>query len=350
MSRIDTYLRALCVVLLAGLAIANSAAANVQPQAQLSLPTTTAAGAHSDQHLVLDYGYSDGGAESIRNLVVDLPPGALGNPRAVPEGDRCTVDYTAPTKDYSACPASAKVGTIAVTANVPVLGLLSVPIVVNGTFYELKNRPAAAPEVPAYLGLYIAPPAGLPVAFLGINLTMKITVRTRIDAGKDYGLRVVVLEDIPNTSGVPITISRMDMLLNRKAPDGTNFLTNPTRCDGWSGKAYARSYGSNTNTDKTIDGKDYRTVATNTITPDCTDLAPYEPTVQFSTTSSKAGEPVGVSVTVHNAVTEPNEKDSSYFKTSDVVMPDGFEINPALGKDLGPVGCTAAEFNKADPD
>ncbi|MGH2906624.1 MAG: hypothetical protein ACRDKI_07620, partial [Solirubrobacterales bacterium] len=47
---------------------------------------------------------------------------------------------------------------------------------------------------------------------------------------------------------------------------------------------------------------------------------------------------------------EPNEKYSSYFKTSDVVMPDGFEINPALGKDLGPVGCTAAEFNKADPD
>src|SRR3954453_13760182 len=77
------------------LIFATAASANVTANATLSLPTTTAAGAHSDQHLVIDLNYSDGGSESIKNLVVDLPAGALGNPRAVPEADRCTVDYTA---------------------------------------------------------------------------------------------------------------------------------------------------------------------------------------------------------------------------------------------------------------
>jgi hypothetical protein len=333
----------------AALSFAPGAKANVVPSAQLTLPTTTAAGAHSDQHLVIDLAYTDGSTESIKNLAVDLPAGALGNPRAVPEADRCTVDYTAATKDYSTCPVSSKVGTIAVSATIPVL-VLSVPVVVNGTFYELKNRPASAPEVPAYLGLYIAPPAELPVGTLGINLTQKITVRTRADAGKDYGLRVITMEDIPNSLGVPLTIQKMDLLLNRKSPDGTNFLTNPTRCDGWTGKVYARSYGSNTNANQNVEGKDYAQVSTNTINPDCSDLAPYDPTVSFTTTSSKAGEPTGVSVVVHNSVTEPLEKYSSYHKSSDVVMPDGFEINPALGKDLGPFGCTAEEFNKEDPD
>jgi hypothetical protein len=316
---------------------------------------SNAIGAHSAVSLKVDFAYNGvtGGsstAESVRNVQTDMPAGALGDPMSVPTAQRCNLDYTAATTpDYSTCPASSKVGVADVAVYHSLLsGLLGI-IHVTGSVYFLNNKPTPSPEIPGYVGIFIQPPTGIPLLNgLGINLTGKITARNK----SDYGLHVKVLEDIPNQLAGAIRVDSLTLGLLKNAPSGNYFATNPTRCSDWTTSSYARSWGTNTSANEDLDpvivGNDYFR-SSSTITPNCRTMPAFSPGASITPTTSKAGEPAGmiVSLTRPNA---PALQQQSHMKRVDITFPDGVEINPALASDIGSNLCTDAQFNKSEPD
>jgi hypothetical protein len=327
--------------------VASAAHANVTPTAEFTL-STNKAGQHPDLGVGLDFQYNSA-AESVRNIIVDLPAGLLGNPLSVPEAQKCAVDYRAAVKNYGACPASSKIGVNSAVATVTAL-LIPLPIQIptSGDVFLLKNQPNAAPEVPTRLGVHVVPhlPIGLPISVGEINLTIEVTVRNK----SDYGLRNEILEDIPNQSGVPLQINSMNFTLFHDAPNGVNFLTNAIRCDAWTMRAYARAWLGNSNADTDINGTGYKAAPPDTINPDCGQLAPFNPSIAFTAGGTKAGDPASLTLATQSPTAVSLPVDQSHFRRVDVTMPDGVELNPAVTKDLGNTGCTLAQFNRAEPD
>ena len=168
-----------------------------------SAPTATAAGAHSNVNIHMDF---SGG--QVKDLVVALPPGLVGDPNATP---LCTVAQL----NAQACPANTQVGTVSAVAN---LLSLPLPITVPGTLYNLEPQPGE----PARFGIVLTPPL-LPAIILQSAVQLRPA---------DFGLNTVI-RDIPNTSLLPgdTTIVSQDITLFGIAPGtGKPFMRNPTSC------------------------------------------------------------------------------------------------------------------------
>lgn len=335
----------IAAMLLAGaLLIAAPARANVTPSVAMTTPTSSAAGAHSDVRLQMSFAYSPS-SDDLRNLRVDLPAGLVGNPMAIAAASRCGIVYNtdpaAVVPDYSGCPASSDVGDVSAQASHSLLG----SVTVSGNVFLMRNQPSAAPEIPAYLGIHMSGPLGT-----SIDLTAQITVRA-----SDNGLRVRIVEDIARTLMGNLTINSIDMTLAGTAPGGQHFLTNPTRCDTWTGLIYGRAWDSNSNVDTDLDGaiagNDFKASAASSITPNCTSPAPFAPTITASTTPSPAGGATDFSLTIANPTTDspPLATHPAHLKRVVVTLPAGMEINPAAAGALGG-GCGDAQFGKAAPD
>jgi hypothetical protein len=185
-------------------------------------PTNTQAGAHSD--LNIHVGFS--GGSSIKNLVIALPPGEVGDPNAAPF---CSVSAL----NAHSCPANTAVGTA--SSSVTVLGL--VPAVASGTVYNVEPHPGE----PARFGIVLS---ALPITLPGLGdvLLPPIVLQAGVQLRQtDYGLSTVV-EGVPNQVvvlalggnpliSVPITVSALDQTLKGIAPGtGKPFLRNPTSC------------------------------------------------------------------------------------------------------------------------
>ncbi len=335
---------ALGTVLLFTLIAAPRALADVTPSVTASFPTTTAVSRHSDWRQVIDFSSSDD--EDVKRLIIDAPTGQMGNPTAIPSGQRCSVNYTLPAKAYNLCPASSDVGDISVTAVSPLFGELTL----TGNVFLLNNVPSPAPEVPTHLGIHVSTLL-LGLIPLSQDLTAEIVPRK-----SDTGLRITVLEDIPRTDPfglTPITITKMDQVVRAFAPNGGHFLYNPSRCDTWTTAVYTRAYDSNSNADVDIDpgipGDDHKQATSDTL-PDCSNPPPLEASLEVTRTTTAAGAPTGIRTALVVPNDDPIDPHPPYVKESELTLPKGFEINPAIANGVGDVGCTDEQFNKADPD
>ena len=101
-------------------------------------PATTQAGGHSAFGVSLSFSAPGDG---LKNLIVHLPAGLVGNPRA-------TAPCTRAQFDADSCPASAQVGTT--TVHVTSLGL---PQDASGQIYVLEPNA----NEPARLGIVVQP-------------------------------------------------------------------------------------------------------------------------------------------------------------------------------------------------
>jgi hypothetical protein len=184
-------------------------------------PSTTAAGAHPD--VTVDEKFTYSGSDSVKDTTLHFPPGLIGNPLATP---------LCPQASFQAdtCPANTQVGTTSVNATV--FGLL--PTVSDGKIYNL----VPSGNEPALLGIVVAPLGGLAGK---IFLTSVISLRTATDFGIDSAVR-----DMPNsTSGLPTTITEVQLTLNGLV-GGQPFMTNPTSCKSATTVLDADSYTSST--------------------------------------------------------------------------------------------------------
>jgi hypothetical protein len=184
-------------------------------------PTNTAAGAHSDFHIHLDF---SGG--QVKDLTVGLPPGLVGDPNATPQ---CTVAQL----NADTCAPNTKVGSVVANATVTV----TVPVTLNvsGDLYNLVPQAGE----PARFGIVLRPLKGdlcalLPTALCDLipNILPPVILQSGVQLRSDYGLDTII-NNIPNsTSGFDTTINSQDITLFGIAPGtGRPFMRNPTSCE-----------------------------------------------------------------------------------------------------------------------
>jgi hypothetical protein len=294
--------------------------------------------------------------ESIKDTVVDLPPGLIGNPRATPT---CPIDlYSASTLSagHRACPPETQVGFVQLWfAGSDVNGAVTAP----GTYS------------PLYSPLYsVTPPHGS-AALLGFYAnTIPVTVEAKVRTGGDYGVRTAAL-NAPATlpvAGVTVTVwgvpadpshdsLRGDCIststgtpkvgCSTASADAANpkaFFTLPTSCVGpvrtdfdlttWQGGSYSSSFLSHDNTLPTPNPQGNE---------GCNALD-FSPTLEARPTTNVADAPTGLNVDLHipqETFEDPNGVAEANLKTTTVTLPDGFAINPSGANGLD--GCSSAQ-------
>jgi hypothetical protein len=133
-------------------------------------PTNTSAGAHSNFNIHI--GFTSPSAD-VKDLTVGLPPGLVGNPTATP---LCTSAQL----QSDSCPSASQAGTVSTNVTVHLLGLLPLPMTVNGSLYNLEPQAGQ----PARFGIVLRPIAADPIPLLQkIKQASDVRLRQRATSG-----------------------------------------------------------------------------------------------------------------------------------------------------------------------
>jgi hypothetical protein len=302
---------------------------------------STQAGAHPYELTTTIAFNNEAGAQAIngeipyfptgdpRDIVTELPPGLVGNPRAVPP---CSIAQFTVAK----CPLDTQVGGAVIALN---------------TNERLFRR-----------AFNVAPQSGN-VAVIGLEEEFgpKVLLTPTLRTGGDYGLRITAIntpqlwvEYVKVTIwGVPADPSH-DFWRGRHCGNlgcnpgsGNNssdaqppvpFLTNPTAC---SGAQLPASVSANSWEDFSAH------VAAATTWPalvGCNQLN-FEPALEARPTTNLADSPSGLDVDLHfplKGLEEPEALSEADLKDTTVTLPPGFLVNPASANGLS--ACTTAQF------
>jgi hypothetical protein len=266
---------------------------------------------------------------NVKDVIVDLPPGLVGNPDAT--GEKCTLKELEGASDEieapGHCPEEALVGELEVEFG-------------NGIGQGLRER------------VYnLVPPHGVAVQFGANFIIPKAYISAGARAGGDYPVQATAL-DIPVVE--PILSTRLTVFgvvgsgEHRKA-----FLTLPTGCTG--------PLRSSLSVDSYQDPGHFLEVGA--VTRDaagqpvpltgCSKLE-FPPTISVSPDTADASTSSGLTVGVHisqKAALNPEGLAESSLRDTTVTLPEGVALNPASADGLeacseGLVGFTGfSEFN-----
>jgi hypothetical protein len=291
------------------------------------------AGAHADFTTFVDLKTELAGGEVVqtRDLRIDLPPGLLGNPTAVPQ---CTMLQLGTDADSSHCPLDSQVG-------ISELKLAGFPVPIKEPIYNMTS------------------PGGNVVARLGFLAGFyPTTINVRIRSDDDYGATANIegaaaaagLKSAKTTIwGVPgselhdsqrITPSEGE---SGKAPPGGGrsstlapvpFLSNPTRCGvslevGFSATSYQlpQSPVSKAAPLSPISG--------------CGKVS-FAPSFQAQPTTQEAATPSGIDVVFSLPQDEtPQGRATAHLRDAKVTFPLGMTLAAGAADGLG--ACSAAE-------
>ena len=209
-----------CVAVALGCLVAAPSAQAAFTVSGTASPTDPTSGANSNFNININFGGGPSADESVKDLIVHLPPGLVGDPGAAP---LCTVAQL----NGDNCPDNSQLGTV--TSNVTVIGLLTQDV--NGQLYNLVPQPGE----PARFGIVLRPLDNiLPKTILQSGARLRKT---------DFGLDSVV-NGIPNESGgLDLQVNSQNLTLFGKAPTGKAFLRNPTSCGTQTTGFSATSHG-----------------------------------------------------------------------------------------------------------
>jgi hypothetical protein len=275
-------------------------------------PSTTQAGGHPD--VSVNVSRSGTADEDLRDMILDLPPGLIGNPEAVP------VKCTDAQFNADACPAGSAVGST--TAVAEAIGLSLPPV--DGTVYVLEPRPTDA----GTLGIVLRPPLGISKMFV-VN---SITAHQLPDG--DYALRntvpnmprqVFLLGLVP----IDITLNSLTLNLNARTTNGKPFLTNPTSCKPAVSTIKAVSY------------LDQEATKDASYTPTNCDAVPFQPALDFKMSSSQINARTAPDATI----TLPAAEDpihQSHVKDVFLKFPPGVTLD--ILQAFGVTMCSDANF------
>lgn len=282
--------------------------------------------------------------ESVKDVKVELPPGYVGNPAAIP---RCREDELVGIGVEAGCPPDTQVG----------ISILNTGGFLSGTWN---------------LGVYnMVPPAGVPAEF-GMNVGgVLVHLIARVRTGGDYGLTVeasnlnqtLVIDGTTMTFwGVPMDPSHdfqrcaILALANEAGqpecatPTSVSirpqaFLTTPTSCagpqtftvhaDSWThpGAFQTSSFVTHDN------GTPPKPVG-----QDGCEALNFEPVVKISPDTAQADTPAGLTVDVkmpNEGLTSPTGRASAEIENTKVALPQGVAVNP--GQAAGLTSCPAGQ-------
>lgn len=280
--------------------------------------------------------------DQVKTTVVELPPGLIGNPQAVPQ---CALKDFPPLGiiGFSRCQTDAQVGVAEIDLNFGKGGAIS-------TF-----------KVPLF---NLEPPKGV-LARVGFVPTMPVIIDLKLRSGGDYGLTATVrsITSWPSLFrvsislwGVPADSSHDLERFEREvgdpgSPPGsgnplpsdlprTPFMSNPTRCgvplfttlrtDSWQNPGDFLSY----------------------LSPDplefvgC-DQVEFEPSIELKPTTTLANAPSGQEFHLHIPQNlDPDGLTSAHLRDAVVKLPEGMTVNPPAADvvsacSLAQVGMTA---------
>jgi hypothetical protein len=283
---------------------------------------------------------ANGAGGRLRHVDVNLPPGIVGNPTAVPQCSRQLLNGSEPR-----CPVSTQIGFDAADLS----------------RFGYESGGGLLPQ-PTSLPVYnMIPPPGVPAEFGMDILGIPVLVDAGVRSGSDYGIGEHI-DDIPQGREIftnTITIwgepadPRHDFerhsLESENCTEGCSthavrkpFLTLPTSC----GAPLVYTIGARPW--ETLEEADAEFVAhDNTHTPagltGCDKLA-FDPSIDVAPDTSAADTPTGLTVDVsvpQEGLLAPEGLATADLKDAKVVLPQGVVVNPARADGLGV--CQSAE-------
>ena len=255
--------------------------------------------------------------QRIKNLVVDLPPGFVGNPEATP---RCPL--TALQENYvnetatTNCPLASRVGTVTFESEGQFRGSNESGLITSSIFNMLPEQ-----GYPAEFGF----------SFLGKPVLMYANA---LPSASGYGLRVSVPDLVAvQVEGVSLTFFGDPARQDGNATLSASFLTNPMDCsagpltakveaDSWEEPARWVSHESTT----------YPQVT------GC-NMLQFQPTVEVTPEVNRVDSPSGyeVGLTVPQAPNVEPVLATSELRNATVTLPRGVSVSPGAADGL--VGC-----------
>jgi uncharacterized repeat protein (TIGR01451 family) len=303
--------------------------------------------ASSFQFATLPPAGENGAVQPVKDVVVDLPPGFVGDTQ---EATQCNERQLEPSlaetppgqSGFTKCPASSAVGTVEIDLD----GKLEFG---GGTF------------LPTPVVYNMVPEHGYPAEF-GFNVAGHaiLLYAAAIPTPHGYVLQVsspgilnfIQIDAITLTFwGVPGEASHDAV---RGGPSGiqpVGFLTNPMNCsagpltatamsDTWEDQGRWTSEGT-----PEVSDPAWKVIST-TVYPSITgcNLLQFNPSLEVTPETTRADEPSGVTVTIRvpQAPQLPPDLPTPEFKNVTVTLPSGVSISPSAGDGLQ--ACTAEEI------
>jgi hypothetical protein len=222
--------------------------------------------------------------ETVKDIVVESPPGLIGNPNAIPYEERCDPSVF----DTGECPESSIVGEVwlqysLVTGTAESPGTLAI-IPLGPSTRTGYTSPSSGftqvsllrtdPEVPAQLGVRVKGPVNIGDVRMRLNVNPVTS--------EDLRLRTVTVDPVPQQvynfnmdEWQDFRLERMRIKLFGKLANGRNFMTNSSSCQPWQTKAWTTAWFGTSNWDSNPFGgaPAYVSAGTSTVDPNCSNAA-----------------------------------------------------------------------------
>lgn len=301
--------------------------------------TDRQAGAHANMTIAVKLN-SNGNQPyaRARDIEIELPPGVIGNPQAIP---RCTAEQLGSEPETSACPFDSQVGTTQVKVIQPVVGTFKEPV------YNMA--PPHGTDIVARLGfMAVGWPAFINIRINPVNFSLIATVES-IPAASGLSEATSTIWGVPSASvhdGDRIT---PEEAINGETPEsprsvtpGGPFLSNPTDCSlAREVRVAARSYQLPEQWSRK-----------STSFPQITGCGKLDFAPSFTTvpTNPEAAAPTGVNTELRVPQDEsPQGIATSTLKSAQVTLPPGFVINPAAADGLQACSAEQVGYGKNIP-
>jgi hypothetical protein len=286
------------------------------------------AGAHADVTTSIELSQINNHPyANTRDVLVELPPGLVGNPEAYPT---CTLLEFGASVDKSSCPQDSQVGVneIRVSGNI------------SGTFVEpVYNMPAPGGDIVARFGFYAATYPMLINVRLDPETSNVIAAVEGAPAGAQLISANTTFWAVPSDPSHDVQRVTPFEAQGNKAPppDGRKsgvgpvpFMTNPTSCGaGKQMTVTATSYQ--------LPGSPSTKTAPFPVLSGCGALE-LDPQVSLAPTTSQGASATGISYGL-SFPTQGFEfghlKVGSYLKRTQVTLPEGLTLNPSAAEGLG---------------
>lgn len=344
---IRSFLLAICASLSLTAVLAAPVMADVNSDIAVEI-TDPRLGAHSNVRVISNFTYPLEGLtpeeqaaqadalwnEALKNVVVETPPGLIGNPNSIQFADRCDPVVF----ETTVCPNSAQVGTI--TGRLESLGTLqdyldygympgAAMVPISGKLMLLRS----SPEVPATIGMYVTP------SLSGFSPErQKLTIEP--DTASDLRLRTVTSHPVINEQPLPsdpdvmnkMRLGRMVLTLWGTLPNGNDFMTNPTECAPWTTTQWVQAWNENSNADSDPLGagvNEFVAATPSTVMPDCSNQAslPFPAKGGVSISSSKRDYSPDFDFTIENPGVQANGQVSTSPKKVVARVPAAINVD-----------------------
>ncbi len=265
-------------------------------------------------------------AAEVKDVIVDLPPGLVGDPQATP---KCPLHALIQQAEETACSLASRIGTVVFEA------------FPGGTF---RATGASQSETTAIYNMQPEPgfPAEFGFTYLGKPVFMYAST-VRIDG--QLRLRVTV-PGIPSLSTIGTTLLFFGNPGEHFGEVGgaqTPFFTSPAACEAGplTATAEADSWGNPANQQGNV-----YSFAESTTYPQLTDcnLLQFQSTLSVAPETTRADEPSGYIFTVANQQNEsPATPGTPPLKEATVTLPAGVSISPSAADGLRTCAATGKE-------